>query len=64
MFEIDETRYYYSARVSFKMFFVRRLCSHLRLSWIGWKKTENLIGEGGGRGCWNKNVLGGKISKN
>ena len=29
------------------MFFVRRLCSHLRLSWIGWKKAENLIGEGG-----------------
>ena len=32
----------------------------------GWKKTENLIGGGGGRGGggWNKNVLGGKISKN
>ena len=29
----------------------------------GWKKTENLIGGSGGRG-WNKNVLGGKISKN
>ena len=46
MFEIGEERHY-SARVSFKMFFVRRLCSHLRLSWIGWKKAENLIGEGG-----------------
>ena len=31
----------------------------------GWKKIENVIGggDGGGRG-WNKNVLGGKISKN
>ena len=30
------------------------------------KKTGNLIGEGGGGevGGWNKNVLGGKISKN
>ena len=35
----------------------------------GWKKTQNLnlIGgreEGRGGGGWNKNVLGGKISKN
>ena len=43
MFNIDETRYYYSARVSCRMFFVRRLCSHLRMSWME-KKTENLIG--------------------
>ena len=33
----------------------------------GWKKTENLIGGGEGGvegGGWNKNVQGGKISKN
>ena len=40
MFEIGETRYYYSARVSFRMFFCAKA--------VG----------------WNKNVLGGKISKN
>ena len=57
MFEIDETRYYYSASVSFRMFFVRRLCSHLRMSWME-KKNENLIcGEGVGRG-----VVGTKMS--
>ena len=28
------------------------------------KKTENLIGRGREGGCWNKNVLGGKILKN
>ena len=66
MFESDETRYFYSARVSFRMLFVRRLRSHFRMSWME-KKTENSIGEGrggGGRGGWNKNVLGGNISKN
>ena len=43
MFEIDEMRYYDSERVSFRMSFVRRLCSHLRMSWM--EKTEKLIGK-------------------
>ena len=34
MFKIAEMRYYYSTRVSFRMFFVQRLWSHLRMSWI------------------------------
>ena len=51
MFEIDETRYY-SSRVSFRMFTLENV--------LDGKKTENSIG----RGAWNKNVLGGKISKN
>ena len=60
MFETDETRYYYSARASFRMFFVRRLCSQLRRSWMEKNWTFNWRGWGG----WNKNILDGKISKN
>ena len=58
MFEIDETRYYYSARVSFRIFFVQRLCSSLRITWMEKSLKFNW------RGGWNKNVLSGKISKN
>ena len=58
MFEIDETRYFYSARVSFGMFFVGRLCSHLRMPYMEKKLKFNW------RVGWNKNVLGGKILKN
>ena len=52
-------RYCYNARVSFRMFFVRRLCYVL-----DGKKAENFLGGGGEGGGWNNNVLGGKISKN
>ena len=48
MFEIDETRYYYSARASFRMFFCTKAMFTLENVLDG-KKTENLIG-GGGRG--------------
>ena len=44
MFDIDETRYYYSARVSFRMFLVRRLCSHLRVSWMEKNLKFNWLG--------------------
>ena len=56
MFEIDETRYYYSVRFSFRMLFVQRLHT-----WEcpDWKKLKIWLAGG-----WNKNVLGGKISKN
>ena len=56
MFEIDETRYYYSARVSFRMFFVRRLCSHLRVSWM--EKNLNFNWRGGAGGGGEKGEAG------
>ena len=47
MSEIDETRYYYSARASFRMFFCTKAMFTLENVLDG-KKTENLIGGGFG----------------
>ena len=44
MFEIDEIRYYYSARVSLQ-YFLDEGYVHTG-ECLGWKKTENLIGGG------------------
>ena len=38
MFKNHETRYYYNASVSFRMFFVQRLCPQESPGWKNFKK--------------------------